>query len=1003
MSKKLVFLACLVLVLGLVGSASAELLVHWKFDEGSGAIATDTSGNGRDGTITGDPQWVPGLIGDGALHFDGADDFVSHVLPGGDQTYAAFTIGVWVKADDVPQAASAGVFSSRFPGGATGAGFQIDLSPTVYRIRNNTGGSGDIGDVGTDWVHLAAVGEGASVQTYLQGAPIGNTTLVSNLFNEFTVGVNRARSRFFAGTIDDLRVYDQALTGAEIIGIMAGDEAPGLAANPAPGDDALDIPRDASLSWNAGDFAVTHDVYFGTVFNDVNDATTTVDPAGVYKGRQSESTYAPDRLDLGQTYYWRIDEVNAPPDLTVFKGDVWSFTVEPIGYQIVDVNATASSSNAINEGPENTINASGLDTDDLHSAMNIDMWVSSMIGPQPTWIQYELDRAYKLHQMLVWNHNASTELVIGFGIKEATIEYSADGASWTTLGTHEFARAPGAAGYEANTTVDLSGVVAKYIKITANSNWGGFVPQYGLSEVRFFYIPVLPREPNPASGTTDTNVDNVTLNWRAGREAASHDVHLSDSNQALIDGTALVATVSETSYDTGELQLNKSYYWKIVEVNEAETPTSWEGDVLNFMTREFLVVEDFEDYNNFSPDRVFQTWIDGIGYSADEFFPVDNPGNGSGAALGHDIWSYDSPHYDGDIMETAIVHGGTQSAPLYYDNTIAPFTSEIVRTFDVPQDWTKHGIKTLSLWFYGDPNNVAQQMYVKLNGTKVLYDGEAANITRIPWQAWNIELADFTGVDLSNVTELSIGFERIGAVGGSGVVYFDDISLYPYSRELITPAEPDTAGLVARYEFEGTANDSSGNGLHGTAVGDPIFVAGKVGQAISLDGIGDYVEITGYKGILGPNAITVTAWIKTTNTETGTIVNWGTQSGSQRIDFRVDADRLRVEHGDGNVQGDSNVNDGIWHHVAVTVQENATVSYPEVILYLDGIDDTRPSTDPNAFNVTANVDVSIGYRATNNDRFFTGQIDDVRIYDYALSDAEISWLAGRTQPFDKPF
>jgi len=74
-----------------------------------------------------------------------------------------------------------------------------------------------------------------------------------------------------------------------------------------------------------------------------------------------------------------------------------------------------------------------------------------------------------------------------------------------------------------------------------------------------------------------------------------------------------------------------------------------------------------------------------------------------------------------------------------------------------------------------------------------------------------------------------------------------------------------------------------------------------------------------------------------------------------------------------------------------------------VILYLDGIDDTRPSTDPNAFNVTANVDVSIGYRATNNDRFFTGQIDDVRIYDYALSDAEISWLAGRTQPFDKPF
>jgi len=348
------------------------------------------------------------------------------------------------------------------------------------------------------------------------------------------------------------------------------------------------------------------------------------------------------------------------------------------------------------------------------------------------------------------------------------------------------------------------------------------------------------------------------------------------------------------------------------------------------------------------------------------------------------------------------VHGSAQSAPLYYDNTIAPFTSEIVRTFDVAQDWAKHGIKTLTLYFYGDPNNVAQQMYVKLNGSKVVYDSDADNITRIGWQPWNINLADF-GVNLSNVTELSIGLERIGLVGGSGVVYFDDISLTPFDRELITPAEPNTAGLVAHYEFEGTANDSSGNGLHGTPMGSPDFVAGKVGQAISLRGLNDYVEITGYKGILGPNAVTVTAWIKTTATETSTIVNWGTQANTQRVDFHVNDNRLHLQPGGGYIQGDSNVNDGVWHHVAVTVQENATISYPEVVLYLNGIDDTRPSTDPDMFDITANVDVSIGCRATNNDRFFMGQIDDVRIYDYALLDAEVAWLAGRTKPFDKPF
>jgi hypothetical protein len=85
------------------------------------------------------------------------------------------------------------------------------------------------------------------------------------------------------------------------------------------------------------------------------------------------------------------------------------------------------------------------------------------------------------------------------------------------------------------------------------------------------------------------------------------------------------------------------------------------------------------------------------------------------------------------------------------------------------------------------------------------------------------------------------------------------------------------------------------------------------------------------------------------------------------------------------------------------VQENATISYPEVVLYLDGYDDTRPSTDPDPYNITAALDVSIGRRPASNDRYFIGLLDDVRIYDRALTAEEIAWLAGRTQPFDKPF
>ncbi|MHC4595426.1 MAG: LamG domain-containing protein, partial [Planctomycetota bacterium] len=399
-------------------------------------------------------------------------------------------------------------------------------------------------------------------------------------------------------------------------------------------------------------------------------------------------------------------------------------------------------------------------------------------------------------------------------------------------------------------------------------------------------------------------------------------------------------------------------------------------------------VDDFESYNDLDPgdaesNRIFLTWIDGF----------EQPANGS-------IVGYPAAPF----AEQSIVHSGAQSMPLAYDNSDTARYSEADLTLTPPQDWTKHGVNALSLWFYGDPNNTAEQMYVKINDSKVTYDGDAGNLARIPWQPWNVDLVSL-GIDLQNVTKFSIGFgdETSMTPGGSGLVFFDDIRLYPYSRQLATPADPGPANLVAQYEFEGNTSDSSGNGLHGTVMGNPTFVAGKVGQAISLRGLNDFVEITGYKGILGPNAVTVTAWISTTSTTTGAIVGWGPNSSGQRFGFRINAGRLRIEHAGGNLQGDTNVNDGGWHHVAVTVQASATISHPDVLLYLDGIDDSRPTEDPDVFNLTAGEDVRIGSRPSNNDRFFMGLIDDFRIYDRALTQEEIAWLAGRTKPFDKPF
>ncbi len=562
--------------------------------------------------------------------------------------------------------------------------------------------------------------------------------------------LNIAGTKFF---VDEIRI------GTTFQDVMGGD--PAKANDPRPAAEEADVPRDLVLGWTAGSDAGTHDIYLGTVFDDVNSATL-ADPRGVLvRQGHDANAYDPGRLAFGTTYYWRIDEVSVAPDSTIFKGDVWSFTTEPVAYAVAgqSIKVTASSSMP-GQGPENTINGSGM-TDDVHSTEMTHMWLTAAGDAGPAWIQYEFDKVLRLHEMRVWNHNGLMEPALGFGSREVKIEYSTDGSDFKVLGTtHEFARASGNAGYASNTAVDLEGISARYVRFTILSNWGNVLKQYGLSEVRFYSVPVLARGPSPASAKTDADVTS-SLSWRAGREAATHTLYLSTDQQAVIDGTASATTVTSPAH-TPALNLASTYYWRVDEVNEVETPSIWQGDLWSFSTREFVVVDDFESYtDDMDADKaIFQTWIDGYEVAA------------NGSLVGYGT----SP-----FAERNIVHGGRQSMPFEYDNTTATY-SEAKRTFDNPQNWTEHGIQGLTLWFYGDPANVAQQMYVKINNTKILYDGEAENLKVPVWQMWYISLA---GKSVSDVASLSIGFDKLGGAGGTGKVLIDDLRLYSLDREQI--------------------------------------------------------------------------------------------------------------------------------------------------------------------------------------------------------------------------
>ena len=650
------------------------------------------------------------------------------------------------------------------PGGSSGGGFRVQIVAGGSATGKNAPPHAPVDQVVNFSLTFTPSGNGDGSGT-LSGY-IGSEDVTDDIgpnddvYDAFGLGVGFQS----ATAINAANVYFDNLQYTAVV--AAGGD---IAHSPSPEDEAKDVLRDGALGWQPGELANTHDVYFGTVFDDVNNATTTFDPAAVYMGRQSESTYVPRRLDLGRTYYWRVDEVTAPPDYTIFRGDVWSFTVEPEGVLLASelITVTASSVDSSQIDPNATINGTGLDEKNLHNNEKTAMWLCSVADPEP-WIQYDFDKAYKLHDMVVWNHNSDSELTLGYGIRQARIETSVDGETWTELdGLQTFNQAPGTPGYAANTTVSLGGVIAQAVRITALSNWSSWpeiFTQKGLSEVQFSYVLVWARTPDPNSGATDVGVD-VILGWRAGREADKHDVYLSTDEQAVIYGTAPVTTVTETSY-RASLDVDSTYYWRVDEVNDAETPTTWQGEIWNLSTPEYLVVDDFESYNEIpageeGSNLVYLTWIDGF----------DNP-SGNGSTMGHTVPFEPS-------MESVTVYDGSQSAPLYYDNSTASLSEVTANTSDlaIGRDWTVGSPQTLVLWVYGAIDNAPQQMYVKVGSAKVLYDGD---ITIPMWRQWNIDLAGL-GINLSNVAQLAIGLERIGATGGSGMVFVDEIRLYRQS------------------------------------------------------------------------------------------------------------------------------------------------------------------------------------------------------------------------------
>ncbi|MFZ2146192.1 MAG: LamG domain-containing protein [Sedimentisphaerales bacterium] len=712
MCRKLIYLTSFVLVLIVTGNASAGLVAHWPLDEGSGTTAVDISGNGHNGTIGGTANWVAGQIGL-ALDFDGSSTYID---VNGRLVDTTFTLALWLKPRDIPYTTDyyAVMHTDEWVTGSVHA--HLRNTTSLFNIDIN--GEPDVTSTTVlqagEWYHFAVTVDTFAdrvANLYVNGVLENTGTGGSGTpyLGPLNFGAWTNNQRFYHGLMDDIRIYDHVLSEAEVLGAMKGEVWP-YAWGPNPVDGATHTDTWVSLSWNPGGFAVSHDVYLGDNFDDVNAGAEST-----FQGNQVATFFVagfpgfayPDGLVPGTTYYWRIDEVNDAEPNSPWKGDVWSLSIPP--------------KTAYNPNP-----ADGAELVALDAKLS---WTGGF--------------GAKLHTVYFGDNFDDVSNASG-GFPQGTATYNPGSLK---VGKTYYWR------------VDEFDVID-----THKGHVWSFTTQGAVVSLK------------PSNGAVDVKQTQI-LSWSPGDNAASHQVYFGTDKEVVRNADTGSPEYKgsrpkgDESYDPGKLLWNATYYWRVDEVNNANPDSPWVGPVWSFTTANFLIVDDFEDYD-IGNNEIWWAWKDGLGYAAHGTEPA-YAGNGTGSMVGDET--------TGSYCEETIVHGGSQSVPLFYDNSVLKY-SEAEKTLTYPRDWTENGVNTLTIWFRGISANAAETLYVALNGSAVVsHDNpNAAQIDK--WTRWNIDLQAFAdqGVNLANINTIALGIgnKKNPQAGGSGTMYFDDARLY---------------------------------------------------------------------------------------------------------------------------------------------------------------------------------------------------------------------------------
>jgi len=568
---------------------------------------------------------------------------------------------------------------------------------------------------------------------------------------------------------------------------------------------------------------------------------------------------------------------------------------------------------------------------------------------------------------------------------------------------------------------------------------GGTGGVYYLDNVQLHAVPAYAASnPQPIYAAQDVTL-NTKLSWDPGKIADGHDVYLGTSEANVIGATranpmgVLVNQDQDPcSYDPpGLLLADVNYYWRIDEVN-ANDVNVWPGEVWRFKTGKGLDVESFNSYAN-TAAMLDVVWFARTGTTG---ITLDTTKIRSGKSM--------KVYYENDInpyraevdVNTLLLPsgigrnwalGGSKALTLYFYGNLSNDANEqmYVKLTDADSSAT------------------------------VTYDGDASDVRELYWHQWNINMAGFAGITASDVRKMTIGFgDGVQAPDyvEPGTVYFDDIRLYvprcvpdkavadvngdcivdyvdlgiltDYWLLPISTTAPSDANLVGKWMLDLDACDTgltpANNGFLTSSGGSnkPDWVSGRHsdanGWALDFkDPDADLVRVSDGNSLNLTTKATVAAWIQTEDTGNGQINTYVSkghktsapfpvtsgayglrQNASNKIEFFIH------DSATGNLDSaasptmtrafnDTNDVNGIWHHVAGTFDGS------NIKLYIDG---QLVATKAHAGSIKTNTKkllfgASEAGAITTTEYYYTGRIDEVRIYSRALSQAEILYLA----------